>query len=62
MLGQIDEHTRECLATLVACSIRATDVLGVLEFAMCKHGTTKHIRSDNGPELIAHAIQNWMQQ
>ncbi|CAN5813243.1 hypothetical protein BH11VER1_BH11VER1_40000 [soil metagenome] len=49
ILTLIDEHTQECLATNVARSIRAVDVLGVLEDAMFKHGATQHVRSDNGP-------------
>lgn len=62
ILTLIDEHTRECLATHVAWSIRAQDVLSVLEAAMSKHGTPQHIRSDNGPEFVAYAIQDWMEQ
>jgi len=58
----IDGHTRERPARHAAWTIRATDVLGVLESAMRKHGTPVHIRSDNGPEFIAYAIQEWMQQ
>ncbi len=46
--------------THVAWSIRAQDVLTVLEQAMRKHGTPEHIRSDNGPEFVAYAIQDWM--
>ena len=57
----MDEHTRERRATHVAWSIRATDVLGVLESAMRRHGMPAHIRSDNGPEFIAYSIQDWMQ-
>lgn len=60
ILTLIDEHTRQCLATHVAWSIRATDVLTVLELAMRKHGTPQHIRSDNGPEFVAYAIQDWL--
>ncbi|MBL9179407.1 MAG: transposase [Verrucomicrobiaceae bacterium] len=45
----------QCVAH-VAWSIRAADVPGVLESAMRKHGTPEHIRSDNGPEIIAYAI------
>lgn len=62
ILTLIDEHTRECLTTHVAWSIRAVDVLGVLEEAMRKHGAPQHVRSDNGPEFIAYAIQDWMKE
>lgn len=62
ILTLIDEHTRQCHATHVAWSIRAQDVLRVLAAAMRKHGTPQHIRSDNGPEFIACAIQDWTEQ
>ncbi len=61
ILTLIDEHTRECLATHVAWPMRATDVLGVLESALRRHGMPEHIRSNNGPEFIAYAIQDWVQ-
>ena len=62
ILTLLDEHTRQCLATHVAWSIRAQDVLRVLEAAMREHGSPEHIRSDNGPEFVAYAIEDWMQQ
>ena len=27
---------------------------------MRSHGTPEHIRSDNGPEFVAYAIQDWL--
>lgn len=62
ILTLIDEHTRQCLATHVAWSIRAVDVLEVVYGAMQRHGTPQHIRSDNGPEFVAYAIQDWLEQ
>jgi putative transposase len=62
ILTLIDEHTRQCLAAHVAWSIRAQDVLRVLEAVMREHGTPQHIRSDNGPEFIAYAIQDWLRE
>lgn len=44
------------------CSIRAQDELCVLVTAMRKHGAPQHIRSDNGLEFIAYAIQDWTAQ
>jgi transposase InsO family protein len=60
MLTLLDEHTRECLAIHVAWSIRAVDVIQVIERAMAQHGVPEHIRSDNGSEFIAYAIQDWL--
>jgi hypothetical protein len=45
-----------------AWSIRAVDVITVLEAAMARYGAPKHLRSDNGPEFIACAIQDWLGQ
>ena len=62
MLTLIDEYTRQCLAVHVAWSIRAVDVLTVVETAMERYGAPQHLRSDNGPEFIAYAIQDWLKQ
>jgi transposase InsO family protein len=58
----MDEYTRQCLAIHMAWSIRAVDVITVVEAAMKRYGVPEHIRSDNGPEFIAYAIQDWMKQ
>ena len=60
ILTLIDEYTRECLATHAAWSIRAVDVITVVEAAIERYGAPEHIRSDNGPEFIAYAIQDWL--
>jgi putative transposase len=56
ILTLIDEHTRESLAIHGAWSIRAVDVIMVLEAAIARYGAPEHLRSDNGPEFIAYAI------
>ncbi len=60
VLTLIDEHTRECLAVHGDWSIRAVDVITVVEAAMARYGMPEHLRSDNGPEFIAYAIQDWL--
>ncbi len=62
MLTLIDEHTRECLTVQVEWSIRAVDVIAIVEAAMTRHGLPAHLRSDNGPEFIAYAIQDWLKE
>jgi putative transposase len=62
ILTLIDEYTRRCLATHVAWSIRAVDVITVVEAAMERYGVPEHLRSDNGPEFIAYAIRDWLQE
>jgi len=37
-------------------------VIDTLEWLFLVHGAPEHIRSDNGPEFIAHAVQNWLEQ
>lgn len=58
-LSVVDECTRECLAILVAGSITALAVITVLEQLIQKHGAPEALRSDNGPEFIARALQAW---
>jgi hypothetical protein len=48
------------LAVHVDWSIRAVDVITVVEAAMARYGVPTHLRSDNGPEFIAYAIQDWL--
>jgi transposase InsO family protein len=60
-LTLIDEHTRQCLAMHVARSIRAVDVITVVEAAIARYGAPEHLRSDNGPEFIAYAVQDWLE-
>ena len=43
-------------------SIRAVDVITVVEAAFERHGRPQHLRSDNGPEFIACAIQDWLKE
>jgi len=60
ILTLIDEHTRQCLAMHAAWSIRAVDVITVMEMTIARYGAPEHIRSDNGPEFIAYAIKDWL--
>ena len=60
LLTLLDEHSRVCLAMHAGWSIRAVDVITVVEAAFARYGRPKHLRSDNGPEFIAYAIQDWL--
>ena len=62
ILTLLDEHTRQCLAVHVAWSIRAIDAITVIEAAIARYGAPEHLRSDNGPEFIAYAIQDWLKE
>lgn len=60
MLTLIDEYTRECLAILVARRIRAHDVIDLFADIMQARGVPEHIRSDNGPEMVARNLRRWL--
>jgi len=60
MLCIIDEFTREALAIRVARNLRAIDVIDALCDLFILRGVPAHIRSDNGPEFVAVALQNWI--
>jgi putative transposase len=61
-LSIVDEYTRECLALKVDRSITSEDVIDTLAELFAMRGVPRHIRSDNGPEFIAHAIRRWLGQ
>jgi len=58
-LTVIDEHSRLCLAIRVGRRCRAKDVVTVLEELTSLYPAPTYIRSDNGPEFIAHALRRW---
>ena len=58
----MDEFTRECLAIHVARRIRAGDALEVFADLMARHGIPEHIRSDNGPEMVAKVLRRWLKR
>jgi putative transposase len=62
MLTILDEYTRECHVLRADRALRAADVLCWLERAIAAHGAPEHLRSDNGPEFIAHAVQRWLRE
>ena len=57
LLTVLDEHTRECLAIVVARKIRSHDVLEVLADLFVRHGPPEYLRSDNGPEFTAKLVR-----
>jgi transposase InsO family protein len=61
-LTVLDEYTRESLAIEPDRSIRAKDVISVLEYLFMVRGVPGYIRSDNGPEFIADAIKKWLSE
>jgi transposase InsO family protein len=60
MLNVLDEFTHECLAIRVARKLKAIDVIDVLSDLFILQGIPAYIRSDNGPEFLAKAVQEWI--
>ena len=60
MLTVGDDFTRECLAIEIATSLPSARVISVLARLVERHGAPEHLRSDNGPEFIAHAVKAWL--
>jgi putative transposase len=60
LLNVIDEFTHECLAIRVGRKLGATDVVDVLSDLFILRGVPGHIRSGNGPEFVAKAVQGWI--
>jgi putative transposase len=60
ILTILDEYTRECLGIHVARSISSRRVIQILEWLFLMRGVPSYLRSDNGPEFIAFALQQWL--
>ena len=60
MLNVVDEFTRECLCIRVGRKLGSADVIDVLADLFIARGTPGFIRSDNGPEFVAVAVQGWI--
>jgi len=60
ILTVMDEFTREGLALDVARTTSAERVIGVLTALVAQHGAPAYLRSDNGAEFVATAVQVWL--
>jgi putative transposase len=56
-----DEFSRELVALEVERTMEAADVIRILDQAVAARGQVpEYIRSDNGPEFVAAAVQDWI--
>ena len=62
MLTVLDEYTREALCVAARPKMGAVEVLEALHPLFLKHGKPAYLRSDNGPEFIAHDLQAWLKK
>jgi len=60
LMTLIDEFTRECLAIRVARRINSLGVLETMAEVMLRRGVPEHIRSDNGAEMTAKIVRQWL--
>jgi len=60
MLNIVDEFTHECLAIRINRKLNSVDVIDTLSDLFILRGVPEHIRSDNGPEFVAKAVQEWI--
>src|SRR5271167_3300256 len=58
-LNIVDDYTRECLAIEVDTSLGGVRVVRVLEELKRRRGLPRQIRSDNGPEFVSRAVDQW---
>jgi len=59
-LNVLDEFSRKCLEIRVKRKLNSIDVIEVLADLFILHGIPAYIRSDNGPEFVAEAVQLWI--
>ena len=62
ILTVLDEYTRESLAIGVGRSVSAQTVVEELKGLFFSRGIPEHIRSDNGPEFVAKAVRDWLEE
>ena len=62
MLTVLDKFTRQALCVEVQNKMNSDDVLKVIHKLLMKHGKPEFIRSDNGGELVAEHLQEWLRK
>ena len=60
LLTLIDEFTRQGLAIRVARRLNSAHVIELLGDCMLQHGVPEYVRSDNGAEMTARRVRNWL--
>lgn len=58
-LNVVDDYNREALGVEVDYSLPALRVTRLLDRLVERYGKPERLRSDNGPEFISQALQDW---
>ncbi len=58
-LNVVDDYNREALGIEVDYSLPSRRVIRLLDQLVERYGKPERIRSDNGPEFISQALQDW---
>jgi len=58
----VDEWTHEALTIHIGARVRSSDVIAVLSRLISIYGPPAFLRSDNGPEFVAKAVQRWLRE
>ncbi len=58
-LNIVDEYTRLCRAIHTGRRCKAVDVIDTIEDVLKPYPAPIHLRMDNGPDFITHALQEW---
>jgi putative transposase len=56
----IDEGSHYCIDVVAGRRLGALAVVAALQAASSRHGAPRHLRSDNGGEFVAAALQRWL--
>lgn len=62
LLNVMDDFNRESLAIEADSSLPSLRVIRTLERLTEQRGKPANLRTDNGPEFISHALQQWCEQ
>jgi putative transposase len=58
-LNIVDDYTRECPGIEVDTSLGGARVVQVLQRLIAERGKPRQLRTDNGPEFIGRALEQW---
>lgn len=58
-LNVLDDYSRVCQAIRVGRRCQPVDVIETIEELLKLYPAPNHLRMDNGPEFISHALQQW---